>query len=81
MTYEILSKIIEENSIPKAVKLMSDSGCEYDATEMNGVWYNREENTLIFTQDGCQYDYHYFKEAGWDMRFVLLSRMENGGLS
>lgn len=66
MTFEILNKVIKEYDIPKDVKLMSDSGWECDATDMDGIWYNRKENILVFTQDGCQYDYHYFKEPNWE---------------
>ena len=64
MTYELLTKIIEENGIPKDVKMMSDSGWECSETKMDGIYYNKEENTLIFTQEGAQYDGWYIKE-GW----------------
>lgn len=55
MTFEKLSKLIEENDIPKDVHLQSDSGWECSETEMDGVWYNRETNTMIFTQDNDDY--------------------------
>lgn len=64
MTYELLTKIIEENHIPKNVKLMSDSGWECSETAMDGIYYNKEENTLIFTQEGDKYDGWHLKE-GW----------------
>lgn len=64
MTYELLTKIIEENNIPKDVKLMSDSGWECDETEMDGIFYNKEQNILIFTQHGDHYDGWYLKD-GW----------------
>ena len=63
MTYELLTKIIEENNIPKDVKFMSDSGWECCETEMDGIFYNKEENILIFTQKGDQYD-SWFKKHG-----------------
>lgn len=50
MTYKILQQIIKENNIPDDVKLMSDSGWECDATDMDGIFYNKKENILIFTQ-------------------------------
>lgn len=50
MTFEKLSKIIEKYNIPKDVVLLSDSGWECSETEMQGVFYNREENKIIFTQ-------------------------------
>lgn len=55
MTFEKLSKLIEENNIPKNVHLQSDSGWECAETEMDGVWYNSETNTMIFTQDNDDY--------------------------
>src|SRR5699024_7139751 len=64
MTFELLSKIIEENNIPKDVKLMSDSGWEVSETEMNGIFYNRERNSLIFTQKGENCD-SWYKKDDW----------------
>ena len=52
MTFEILKKIIEKHSIPEDVELLSDSGWECGATEMDGVWYNAKLNVIEFTQDG-----------------------------
>lgn len=64
MTYALLTEIIEENHIPKNVKLMSDSGWECDETEMDGIFYNKENNTLIFTQNGSLYD-RWCEREGW----------------
>ena len=50
MTMELLKRIIEENNIPKDVHFMIDSGWECDSTEMNGVYYNIQSNTIVFTQ-------------------------------
>lgn len=49
---ELLERIIKENNIPKDVHFMSDSGWECDPTEMDGVFYNRQSNTIVFTQGG-----------------------------
>ena len=65
MTFELLNRLIEENDIPRNVKLMSDSGWECCATDMNGVWYNREKNTIVFTQVGNEYDYSY--DDNWEL--------------
>lgn len=51
LTFEKLSNIIEKYNIPKDVHLMSDSGWECDATEMNGILYNEKENIIVFKQD------------------------------
>lgn len=68
MTFELLNKIIEENNIPKDVHLMSDSGWECGETEMNGIYYNRKENVLIFTQHGDRCD-SWFEEDDWDLLY------------
>lgn len=68
MTFNILNQIIEENDIPKDVHLQSDSGWECSETEMDGVWYNRSTNTIIFTQDGDEYD-NYADKADWECLF------------
>ncbi len=66
MTFELLSKIIEENNIPKNVHLLSDSGWECSETEMNGIFYNRKENKLMITQKGDWYD-DWFRREGWEL--------------
>lgn len=63
MTFAILKEIIEENIIPEDVILLSDSGWELDATHMDGVFYNEETNTIVFTQES-EYEGKY-NEAPW----------------
>lgn len=55
MTFEELNDLIEKHNIPKDVKLMSDSGWECEPTNMDGVYYFKEDNLIIFTQ-GSKYD-------------------------
>lgn len=52
MTLELLNKIYEENNIPKDALLMSDSGWECSASDMDGVFYSKEHNTVFITQGG-----------------------------
>lgn len=69
MTFEYLSEIIQQYNIPQDVRLMSDSGWECDATDMNGVFYNEKENIIVFTQNsddrGGGDDYR--KSNGWEL--------------
>lgn len=45
------------------MKLLSDSGWECGETEMNGIFYNKQLNHIIFTQTGDKYDqYHKNKQ-------------------
>ena len=55
MTFEELNDLIEKHNIPRDVKLMSNSGWECGPTEMDGVYYFKEDNLIIFTQ-GSEYD-------------------------
>lgn len=66
MTFGLLNRIIEENNIPEGVTLMSDSGWECDATEMDGVYYNSESNIIVFTRYASKYD-SYQKDNKWKM--------------
>ena len=68
MTMELLERIMEENNIPKDVHFMSDSGWECDPTEMNGVFYNRQSNTIIFTQSGTS-DREYEASEDWEILY------------
>ena len=64
MTYQKLRTIIEHHKIPENVRLMSDSGWECGATEMDGVYYHRAKNVLVFTQNE-QYN-KYNNDTEWE---------------
>ena len=66
MTMEILERILKDNNIPKDVHFMSDSGWECDPTEMDGVFYNKLSNTIVFTQGGRHADWKYEKSEEWE---------------
>ena len=51
MTYKKLTEIIERNGVPEDVHLMSNSGWECSATEMDGVYWNPEANEVHFIQE------------------------------
>ena len=74
MTMELLCRIIEENNIPKDVHFISDSERECNATEMDGLHYNRESNTIVFTQDGDKRDYE--KSDKWEMKVPQISKKQ-----
>jgi RimJ/RimL family protein N-acetyltransferase len=65
MTFEKLEEIIDENDIPHNVILMSDSGWEVDATHMDGVFYNKDENTIVFTQSGDELESYADESWKW----------------
>ena len=68
-----LQKIIIKNKLPDNVRIMSDSGWEVDATDIDGVYYNESKNVLVFTQgfDDEEEKYkkdpkfRYSKTKGW----------------
>lgn len=65
MTLELLNKIYEENDIPKDALLMSDSGWECDATDMDGIFYSKADNTVFITQgDWADVVYGYNNDPG-----------------
>ena len=74
MTFEKLQEIVTKNSIPKDVKLMSDSGWECCETDMDGVYYSKSKNTIIFTQDGelmvGGYDFCYRNQEFPDLKEI-----------
>lgn len=69
MTMEILERIMKENNIPKDVHLMSDSGWECDPTEMDGIFYNRQSNTIVFTQGGLT-ERRYEESEEWEILYI-----------
>lgn len=50
MTIKEFNNIIKVHNIPENARMMSDSGWECDATDMNGIYYNPIENIVVFTQ-------------------------------
>ena len=66
MKLNTLLKLIDKHNIPDDVLLRSDSGWECGATDMNGVYYNRKLNVIVFTQYVDASDY-YFSELDWEM--------------
>ena len=73
MTFEKLSKLIEKYNIPKNVHLLSDSGWECCETEMNGVYYNKEQNVIVFTQEINEYErYDERNEDDYIKGFIAL---------
>lgn len=69
MTYRLLKQLIEDNGIPYDVKLMSDSGWECDATDMDAIYYNKSTNTLIFTQSGNVGYTSYDDDDAWEILY------------
>ena len=61
-----LLELINKHNIHDNVLLRSDSGWECDATDMDGVYYNRKLNVIVFTQYISEND-SYFNELDWEM--------------
>jgi len=51
LTTYLSTEIYNNNPI-----ILSDSGWECDPTDINGIYYSKKANVLIFTQG---YDYHF----------------------
>lgn len=66
MTVGKLTQILKENNIPEDAVMLSDSGWECDATDMDGVYYNKGRNELVFTRNGDKYD-HYYNKPEWQL--------------
>ena len=66
MEMNTLLKLINKHNIPDDVLLRSDSGWECDATDMDGVYYNRKLNVIVFTQYFSEND-SYFNELDLEM--------------
>ena len=63
MKVKELKQILTDNNIPEDARLMSDSGWEYCATDMDGVYYNPKENIVVFDQS---YEYSkYNNKSEW----------------
>lgn len=66
MTYKKLKEILTRNNIPEDVTLMSDSGWECDATDMDLIYYNEKLNVVVFRQKIYSgYEREYTEEKGW----------------
>ena len=61
-----LLELINKHNIPDDVLIQSDSGWECGATDMDGVYYNRKLNVIVFTQYVSEHD-SYFNELDWEI--------------
>ena len=50
MTHEKMTEIRDRNGVPGNARLMSNSGWELGATDMDGIIWNPEENVIHFVQ-------------------------------
>jgi hypothetical protein len=65
LTFEELTYLINKYKIPHNVRLLSDSGWECSATDMCGVYYNKQRNIIVFTQEFNEFEKNYTQEYGW----------------
>jgi len=59
MTVKELKERLNRNSIPEDAKLESDSGWECGPTDMDGLYYSKALNTLVFRQCFSKYEDEY----------------------
>ncbi len=67
MKLKELYEIIKKNSIPEDAILLSDSGWECGTTDMDGIYYNKKENIIVFTQEFDEFDKDYYNNPEWIM--------------
>lgn len=67
MTVGKFTQIIKENNIPEDAVMLSDSGWECSSTDMDGVYYSKETNELVFTQRGDKYEREYYNKSPWQL--------------
>lgn len=67
MTVGKFTQILKENNIPEDAVMLSDSGWECSASDMDGIYYNRETNELVFTQRGDKYERYYYDKPEWKL--------------
>ena len=65
MTIGEFKKIIKKYNISEDVTMLSDSGWECSATDMDGIWYNESDKKIVFTQSGDKYEWRYFDKLEW----------------
>lgn len=69
MTLEKMKEIMDRNGVPGNARLMSNSGWELSATDMDGIVWNSEENVIHFVQTAAL-------EAegmdGYDKKWIVL---------
>ena len=66
MTIGELTKIVKDHNIPADATMLSDSKWECSPTDMDGIYYNKKYNELMFTQNGDKYD-DYYSDDEWEL--------------
>lgn len=75
MTFDLLQKILKYYNIPENVKMKSDSGWEANPIDMDGIWYNFQQNTIVFTRHGDVRD-NYGHIDGWRCLYGTIENKE-----
>ena len=78
MTVGELINIFRQNNIPNDATLMSDSGWECCATDVDGVYYNKLKNIVVFTQDINTYS-SYYESNDWIVCTIDAEKMDEKG--
>ena len=77
MTFEKLCDLFEKCHIPSDVRLLSDSGWECGATDMDGVFYNEKKKAIVFTQgmsfENARPDQAYASDSDWELIYYVKS--------
>lgn len=64
MTLFDLLETLNRNNIPQDAKIMSDSGWECSVTDVNGLYYNAKQNTVVLVQFVAE-NSKYLKKKDW----------------
>ena len=59
MTAFELFNVFKQYDIPNNAVLVSNSGWEGGETDMDGIYYNKTRNVIVFTQEFSKYDDYY----------------------
>lgn len=67
MTFKKLCDLFKTSHIPSDVRLFSDSGWEYGAIDMDGIFYNETKKAVVFTRGLSFENASYASDSGWEL--------------
>lgn len=76
MTFVELKALIEKNKIPESAKLMSNSGWECGATEVDALYYSPSKNEIHLVQNSSGTKYNEDMLKSYEQKahdWILLS--------
>ena len=72
MTIKELKEIIKNNHISDDVKILSDTGWEFNSVNINVIYYNKDVKEMIL----CQFEDEFYKKLNYKTLYNFYKKIK-----